>query len=374
MTQQAYRINSRVATSEREYLIQTVNDPQRSRVLSSIFSDGELLDTFEEQIETNIQAEELKRLGSSTHEDRKREMEQLVEMYREAAGIEDPRALDYLGQALFFKRMYLEAIRLFERAAALEPQFHEGWSHLGQVQFAINRFSEACNAFGKAVELKPGFADYRNQLGEAFLAMESCKRAVIEFDEALKINIYYGEAYLNQALAFILNALRREDFNLFTNQTELTRKALDKAAVIMPDIADDDFLEGNRLFEQGDLEKAFAKFLTCREKRRRMKYSEASNFYLKFMLGADRLNEKIITRRIKYLQNAISDNPHYADLHYELALAYTLLARFINGKATEEYKKALSINPDFERARKNLRLAENELKGVELLIKAIMKG
>jgi len=92
------------------------------------------------------------------------------------------------------------------------------------------------------------------------------------------------------------------------------------------------------------------------------------------MLGSDNLNEKIITRRIKHLQNAISNNPHFADLHYELAIAYTLLGRFIHGKSIEEYNKALAINPKFERARNNLKLAENDLKGTDLVIKAIMKG
>jgi Tfp pilus assembly protein PilF len=92
------------------------------------------------------------------------------------------------------------------------------------------------------------------------------------------------------------------------------------------------------------------------------------------MLGTDQLNEKIIMRRIKYLKNAISDNPHYADLHYELAVAYTLLGKFIHNKSIEEYNNALSINPNFERAQRNLKLAQNELKGTDIIINAIMKG
>jgi tetratricopeptide (TPR) repeat protein len=270
--------------------------------------------------------------------------------------------------------MYHESMKLFERAVEIDPGFHEGFISLGVAQFSLNKFKEACNSFSRAVELRPGYADYRNYLGEAFMALDSCKRAVIEFDEALKINIYYGEAYLNQAMAYILNAIRREDFNLFTNQEEMTGKALEKASVIMPDIVDQDFLEGRKFFEQGNLENAFAKLLTCREKRRHKKDTESSSFYLKFLIGMGKLNEKMITRRIKYLQSALSNNPHYADLHYELGVAYTLLGRYIHEKAVEEYRKALSVNPDFEQAQKNLKLAENELKGTEVIINAILKG
>jgi tetratricopeptide (TPR) repeat protein len=374
MNQQAFKLNTRLATGEKEYLIQTINDSNSNRVLCSLFSNGELLDTFEEYFDQNLKSDELKKLVNSTHEDRKNELEQLIEMYENSSQDDNPVKLDYLGQALFYKRMYLESIKLHQRAVKIDPKFHQGWIHLGQVQFALNRFSDSCQSLSKAVELQPGFADYHNMLGESFLALDSCKRAVIEFDEALKLNIYYGEAYLNLALAYLLNAIRREDFNLFTNQEELTSKALEKAGVIMPDVINQEYREGMKYFDEGNLEKAFAKFLTCREKRKLFQRSESSSFYLKFMLGSHKLNEKIITRRIKYLQNAISNNPHFADLHYELAIAYTLLGRFIHGKSIEEYNKALAINPKFEKARNNLKLAENDLKGTDLVIKTIMKG
>jgi len=374
MNQQAYRINTRLATGDGEYLIQTVNDATGKRVISSLFSDGELLDKVEEYFESGIKQEELQKIVNAAHEDRRRELAQLVEMYRNSSQKNDPTSLDYLGQALFFKKMYPEALNLFSRSTRIDPEFHQGWFHLGLVQFALNKFEDSCHSLSRAVEIRPRFADYRNCLGEAFLALSSCKRAVIEFDEALKINIYYGEAYLNLALAYILNAIRREDFSLFANQEEMTKKALEKAGVIMPDIEDDDFREGMRLFEQGSFEKAFARLLACREKRRSAKYFESSSFFLKFMLDSEQLNEKIITRRIKYLQNAINNNPHYADLHYELAVAYTLLGKFIQGKSIEEYKKALSLNPDFDRAQRNLKLAENELKGTDVVIQTIMKG
>ncbi|MBD3218165.1 MAG: tetratricopeptide repeat protein [candidate division Zixibacteria bacterium] len=374
MTQQAFKLNTRLATGDKEYLIQTVNDDHGKRVLTSLFSNGELLDTFEEKFDSGIKSDDLKKLVNSAHEDRRRELQQLIELYQNSAEIADPKSLHYLGQALYYRRMYLESIKLFQKSVEIDPEFDEGWLNLGGVQFALNKFTEACQSFSKAVELRPKFADYRNHLGEAFLALDSCKRAVIEFDEALKLNIYYGEAYLNKALAYILNAIRREDFNLFTNQEEMTKKALEKASVIMPDIVDQDFLEGQKFFEQGNLEKAFARFLTCREKRRQQKDAESSDFYLKFMLGTGSLNEKMIARRIKYLQSAISNNPHYPDLHYELAVAYTLMGRYIHEKAIEEYKKALSVNPDFERAKKNLKLAENEIKGTDVVINAILKG
>jgi tetratricopeptide (TPR) repeat protein len=241
------------------------------------------------------------------------------------------------------------------------------------VQFQLGGWQDARASFSKCVELCPEFADYRNHLGEAYLALDSCKRAVIEFEKAVKINVYYGDAYLNLALAYVLNAIRREDFKLFSNQAEKTAELLKKAEMIMPDMVDQAYLEGKKYLEEGDLENAFQRLLAVREGRKEQKWQEFSSSYIKFMLGANRVDEGLLTRRIKSLKRAISINPHYADLHHELAIAYTLLGSFIHRKAVEEYEEALTINPDFARAKRNLKLAENEIRGFEALVKAIMR-
>ena len=59
MNQQAFKLNTRLATGEKEYLIQTINDSNSRKVLSSLFSDGELLDTFEEHFDGSIKVEDL---------------------------------------------------------------------------------------------------------------------------------------------------------------------------------------------------------------------------------------------------------------------------------------------------------------------------
>lgn len=374
MSDQTYRLNSRLATPEKEYLVQTINDSQRGRVLSSVFSEGELVETQEEPLDAGKNAEEILKRVKEAHEEKTKEFEYLIDMYRRVVQGEEIEQMVYLGQALFYKNMFLEATNLFSRATELDPEFHRGWSHLGMARFKLSMWQESCDAFAKSVELKPHYADYRNSLGEAYLAVNSCKRAVIEFEEAVKINVYYGEAYLNLALAYMLNAVRREDFKLFSNQSEKTSEMLKKAEMIMPEMVDQVYLEGQKYLDKGDIEKAFGKFLGVREKLKDRKRQKFSNSYLRFMLASNEVNERLLSRRIRNIKDAISVNPHYADLHHELAIAYTLLGSFIHNKAVEEYNKALAINPDFERARRNMKLAENEIKGFDVLLKAILKG
>jgi tetratricopeptide (TPR) repeat protein len=371
---ETYRLNSRVSSNDREYLIQTVNDVTNHQIRSSIFAEGQLLETVEENVYPNLAEQDVLELVKTTHKERMEEVEHLFERYRDALQSNDVEQIDYLALALMYKKMYNEAEALFRRAVSLRPEGHEALNHLGQVLMMQRKYAEAVEALGKCVEAQPRFADYRNHLGEAFLAAGSCKRAMIEFDEAITINIYYGDAYYNKALAYVLNSIRREDFKLFSEASEKILENFERATVVCPEYLDKNFEEGQRLLAEGDLEGAYNKLLLSREKKKEQRYREFSIVYLKFMLATDKIDEKTLRRRVENLKEAIAKNPHFPDLHYDLGVAYTLMGRFIHSKAIKEYQEALRINPDFERAKRSLRLAENEFRGFDALVKAILKG
>ncbi|MCC6964208.1 MAG: tetratricopeptide repeat protein [candidate division Zixibacteria bacterium] len=371
---ETYRLNSRVASTDREYLIQTVNDTTNHQIRSSIFAEGQLLETIEENVYPHLPEQELLELVKNAHKERKEEVEHIFERYKEALTSNEPEQIDYLALALMYKKMYNEAEVLFRRAVSLKPGGHEQQSHLGQVLMMQRKYAEAVEVFDQCVQAQPKFADYRNHLGEAFLAAGSCKRAMIEFDEAIAINIYYGDAYYNKALTYILNSIRREDFKLFSEAAEKIAENLDRAIVVCPEYQDKSFEDGKKLLADGDLEGAYTKLVLAREHKKEQRFREFSSVYLKFMLVTDKIDEKTLRRRIENLKDAIAKNPHFPDLHYDLAVAYTLMGRFIHSKAIREYQEALKINPDFDRAKKSLRLAENEFRGFDVLVKAILKG
>ncbi len=371
---ESFRLNSKVASDDREYLIQTVNDASSHKIRSTIFSNGQMLETFEEEFVPNIQQEELLELVKTTHNERREEVEQLFERFEEAVQSDDYELVNCLGVALMYKRMFAEAETLFRHAVSLKEDADEAYCDLGQVLFLTGDMAGATQAFETCVKLNPDFADYRNFLGEAYLESRSCKAAMAELDRAVDLNVYYGDAYYNKALAYILNSITREDFKLFSEAGDKVPEMLERAVVICPEFKCAEFETGKTLLADGDLEGGFAKLRAAREKKRQARRREFANIYLKFLLYADRIDEKILTRRIKSLKDAISRNPHYPDLHYDLAVAYTLMGRFIHSKAIQEYKEALKINPEYDRAKRSLRLAENEFRGFEALVKAITKG
>jgi tetratricopeptide (TPR) repeat protein len=98
-----------------------------------------------------------------------------------------------------------------------------------------------------------------------------------------------------------------------------------------------------------------------------------SEFYLKFMFGGKSRDDAFIQRYTELLRAATQDFPEFADLHNHLGLAYLIQSRNLFLHAIEEFRQALKINPDYQRAAKNLKLLENESKGFVYLLQAMLR-
>jgi len=98
-----------------------------------------------------------------------------------------------------------------------------------------------------------------------------------------------------------------------------------------------------------------------------------NEFYLNFMFGGKGKDDKFVEDHIKRLQRAIDKYPEYADLRNDLGIAYLIQCRNMFLKGLNEFRNALEINPEYKRAEKNLKLAENDGKGFLILLRAILK-
>ena len=98
-----------------------------------------------------------------------------------------------------------------------------------------------------------------------------------------------------------------------------------------------------------------------------------SEFYLKFMFGGKGKDDEFIRDYAEQLRQAIDKYPGYADLRNHLGISYLIQCRNLFLSALEEFREALKINPEFKKAEKNLKLAENDGKGFLILLRAILK-
>jgi tetratricopeptide (TPR) repeat protein len=102
-----------------------------------------------------------------------------------------------------------EAIRLYNRATNLRPNWSEGWWHLGTLLFDTGRFSEARDAFANFVSIErkqpgPGFA----MLGLSEFQLKNYSKALAALDGGIKLGLGIDPDFIRSVLVHdgILNA------------------------------------------------------------------------------------------------------------------------------------------------------------------------
>lgn len=97
------------------------------------------------------------------------------------------RVLNNRGIALFGSQRFEEAIRAYEGALALSPEFVEAMDNLGATWLRVGDARAALELFNDAVRLDPENPRARNNRGRAYLEMEFFDEAVADFTAALDL-------------------------------------------------------------------------------------------------------------------------------------------------------------------------------------------
>jgi len=369
------RLNTRLTCADREYLIQSTVDPAGKRMRCDIFGEGIRLSSVDGDETTGMPTERVFPTLKRLHDRVVGELDRLFKLSQSAAETREPALLNYIGELYASREMWLEARREFDRAVLLSAEYDRALFNLGQCYLHLHLYTEAAEILERAVRLKPSFPDYLNRLGEAYLEMSSCRKAIDHFRRAAQVNPYFWEPYYNMGLAHILNGVRREDYRM---HVDLKRKAVDmfeKAAVVFPTLRSNRYFLGQRYLEEDRLSEAYTAYTEAKLKAGgRPQPIPVSP--LDLALCSDRFmpSEAELAAEIAQLREETRIHPHYADLRFRLAQSYTMLAQLVHRRAIGEYARALAINPEFAAARRNKKLAENEDKGMSVLVKATLKS
>ena len=149
---------------------------------------------------------------------------------------------------------------------------------------------------------------------------------------------------------------------------------MEKAARINPNFKNDHYKKGEEFLRKNEYLKAYHEFENG--------YSNNSNgtdmsfildFYLRVIHSGKKLKSAMIWKHIRRLEAMLKKYPNYADLYNHLGVAYVIMSKIVNNNAIQLFDKAMKINPNFEKAKKNKRLAEYDHKGIQLLFDAILK-
>jgi len=357
---EAYRLNSRIVEDDKEFLVRTENDAERGIIRTSIYINGEFVDSNIVPHEGEFSEEQVLELVKNAHGEKKAELEFLLKNFREVLNNGSPDMMCQLGKAMYYKKMYAEAARLFGSAIKLKEDMHEAYFYLGQTELAAGNVEAAIRAAGEAVKIRPAFADYRNNLGEALLDNDNWRDAMEQFDEAIRKNVYYGDAYFNKALAHLANALKQEDPDIASEFQNKTGELLEKAALIDPYFKTSDFDEAVEAVWDGDISYAVLCLRQKRQDKREKSRMQKALHFQRYLLNTDWLSQGDIEGRISTLEREISKNPGYVDLYYELGVCRLYHARLSWKNAMDNFQRALEINPELRKAKAAAELSHEE--------------
>jgi len=370
-------LNNEVVIAEKTFHIQTQYLEPGEKVVSNIFDNGKVVFSKGIEVTSTASTNEIKLQVNRLHQNMIADLEIIFYISEKVQTIRHSTSNNKLGVVFLRRNLFDEAIAEFKKAIEIDPEFVEAYNNLGFVFLKQKSYQEAIDAFSKGIEKDGNYADLYNNLGYAYLSINKYGEAIDELNRALEINNDYVNAIFNLCLAYlksIIDKIQDPGLPSVPERIEKVKQLLinkkTKEQFFKPQYIDTilNYLEENNFIEAvKTLEKAeheLPQFLD--------KYLE-SEFYLKFMFGGKGKDDEFIIEYAEQLKQAIDKYPNYADLRNNLGIAYLIRCRNLFLNALEEFREALKINPEFKKAEKNLKLAENDGKGFLILLRAILK-
>ncbi len=203
---------------------------------------------------------------------------------------DDPVAHNNLGN--LFPDQPQEAIKQFEHAARLKPDYPEAYYNIGVVLGETGRLPQAIEQYRQALRVKPDYPQAHCNLGDLLIKTGQPKEAIVHLEEAVRLKPDFPQAH--NCLGIALKQL---------DQLPAAIEQYQEALRIDPDFADASYNLGNALAGSGHAEAA-----------------------------------------IQHYQHALAIKPDFAEAHYNLA--NVLLEERRTEEAVEHLQQFVRLKPD----------------------------
>ncbi len=355
------------------YFLQTSYNSENEQIQSSFFRDGAVFDTMVRKVGGDSGTEKLRELTKKIHQRNKRSFRFILDARDNIGRSDDPNPHLRLADTLLRRNLFREAIAEAETAVEKGANDSRAWMVIGEALYRMDEFDMALDATRKGLELSPDYPDLHNLIGKIFLRQNMCGMAVESFKKAISLNMYYGEPYLNLIRTFLKNTIIKQDYELSRGLEEKFTLNLEKAGQLNPNLGDG-ILDGVKThFEREEYEEALKLLDGIGSVSTRSLVDDIIlELYLMLVQSGDRIEEGDIEKYLEKVGEILDRNPTFADAWNSLGILYTAKCKLFMDKASEAFKKALEINGDYEKARKNLRLTENDRQGIFILLKALL--
>jgi len=226
------------------------------------------------------------------------------------------------------------AVKSYQVSLDLQKSYFKAHNNLGVIYQELGQMGDAVKSYEKAIDLQPNFAEAHNNLGTTLQEMGQLDEAANCYERALVIQPDYIEVHNN--LGNTLNLL---------GQTDEALNAYKQALSINPTYADARNNLGIIYHEMGQLDEA----IKCYEKVIAInpENAEAHN-----NLGVTLNKLTQFHEAINCYQQALAINPNYDESYFNLGVTLYELGQ--SDEALNSYKQTLIINPDYADAYNNI--------------------
>ncbi len=367
-------LNNDLEVKDKKLHIQTSYSNDLNLTSVSVFEGGTMLCKRDFVME-DISEHQLQHEVQQCHELVKTDIELLFHMADKVHESQHLPSITNLGQLFLERGFYEEAIDLFEKAKTIDTHTMSSDYELAKAYFKKGDYSSALQELETVVSHYPDYPDVHLLLGKTHWRLKNFSTARQHFHHAVQINEKYWDAFHSLALALVestldlpVDAELPPPIERLKEAEQLFRKALRLA----PDLDETLMEEGlEKLKDTSEVEEALALFERARKPESQGKLFD-SEFYLKFMFGQLDDNSQELDYYIQSIESVLKENPQYADLRHSLGIAYLLKGWQCFSKATGEFEKAVDINPAYEKAKRKLKLMQNDGRGLLILLRAIL--
>jgi tetratricopeptide (TPR) repeat protein len=247
-----------------------------------------------------------------------------------------------LGVMLFTRGQLDPAIGEFEEAIRLQPDYARAHYNLGLALLQRGRVAEALPHAEKEVALEPDYADGHAGLANALALAGRAPEAIPQYELALRLDPGSAKDHFN--LALILES---------TGHPAEAAEHLAQALRLDPHYAEASYQLG--LLAIGGARVPEAAGLFAQAVSEKPDYAEAHLALGNVAMMQGRLDEALAS-----YQRAVQANPRLAEAHFNLGNALAQGGRM--AEAVTQYEAALQLKPDFPAARQNLAMARERLR------------
>lgn len=366
-----------IKLGRRKLLVETVSQVDQLQAEACVYDGNELIEKQEKKFLESVALDDHRFRVQEFH---KKTIDNLDLLFFMAAKISEMNHPDsfYKIALVFLKHNFVdEAIEAIRSAIKLRADRGGWYNVLGTAYYKQNELAKAVDAYRKGIEKNSAYPDIHYHLGFCCWKMHRFAEAIVSVRKAIEINANYAEAIFVLGLILFDSSVRAPKEASLPPPIERTREAIGLIRKALELAFECDLQQVENalgLVEEQKIDAAVTGLLAAQKNLGpKIKMAPETEFYTKFMFGGFDKDDEMVNEHIKVMMERINQNPNYADLHYDLAIAYLIKARnqFIN--ALDEFQQAVELNPAFEKAKRSLKLVENDGRGMLILLRALLK-